>query len=98
MTCKSSSKFGDCGLPAEHDGEHAVPIEDGLWFVYPETTGTLGYARLIGGVLIPLFEAVESKDCNYCKKYSNDSMMPPHTPSKNCDSGKRSHCTCDDCY
>lgn len=36
--------------------------------------------------------------CSYCDKFRDDKMMPPHTPSKNCESGKRPHCTCDVCF
>lgn len=36
--------------------------------------------------------------CSYCDAHRLDAMMPPHTPSKNCESGKRPHCTCDICF
>lgn len=36
--------------------------------------------------------------CKYCEDHKNDSMMPPHQPSANCQSGKKPHCTCDVCY
>lgn len=36
--------------------------------------------------------------CRYCDVHRLDTMMPPHTPSKNCESGKRAHCTCDVCF
>lgn len=32
--CRSHSRFGPCGLLAKHGGDHAVPIGDGVWFVY----------------------------------------------------------------
>lgn len=36
--------------------------------------------------------------CDYCEKYKDDQMMPPHEASSFCKSGKRSHCTCDTCF
>lgn len=37
-------------------------------------------------------------ECEYCDKHAKSSMMPPHDASKNCESGKRPHCTCDVCF
>lgn len=37
-------------------------------------------------------------ECKYCDDARNDSMMPYHDASKRCESGKHSHCTCDNCY
>lgn len=37
-------------------------------------------------------------ECNYCDSHRDDQMMPSHTASENCESGKRPHCTCDTCY
>lgn len=37
-------------------------------------------------------------ECQYCDLYRDDSLMPPHTASKNCESGQHDHCTCDVCY
>lgn len=37
-------------------------------------------------------------ECSYCDAHRNDSMMPSHTASARCESGKRAHCTCDTCY
>lgn len=37
-------------------------------------------------------------ECAYCDRNRNDSMMPSHTPSSRCESGKHAHCTCDTCY
>lgn len=37
-------------------------------------------------------------ECSYCDEHRNDSMMPSHTASSRCESGKRPHCTCDTCY
>lgn len=37
-------------------------------------------------------------ECVYCDKYGDDGMMPPHTASNGCESGKHPHCTCDVCY
>lgn len=37
-------------------------------------------------------------ECAYCDAHRNDSMMPPHTPSERCESGKHPHCTCDTCF
>jgi hypothetical protein len=36
--------------------------------------------------------------CRYCDDHRLDSMMPPHSPSARCESGKRPHCTCDTCF
>jgi hypothetical protein len=36
--------------------------------------------------------------CAYCDEHRDDGMMPPHTPSSRCESGKRPHCTCDVCF
>jgi hypothetical protein len=36
--------------------------------------------------------------CAYCDAHRHETMMPSHTPSKNCESGKRPHCTCDVCF
>ena len=36
--------------------------------------------------------------CSYCDQYGDDPMMPSHTPSSRCESGKRPHCTCDTCF
>jgi len=36
--------------------------------------------------------------CEYCAKHRDDPMMPPHQASSRCESGKRSHCTCDTCW
>jgi hypothetical protein len=48
--CRSRSQYGDCWLSSKHDGEHAVPIGDDLWFAYPRprTDGFLGYAVFCG--------------------------------------------------
>ena len=40
----------------------------------------------------------EPGECSYCDEHRNDSMMPSHTPSQFCLSGKRPHCTCDVCF
>jgi hypothetical protein len=37
-------------------------------------------------------------ECAYCRAHAGDNMMPPHTPSIHCESGKHPHCTCDVCY
>ena len=37
-------------------------------------------------------------ECTTCDANRNDSMMPSHTASDRCESGKRPHCTCDVCY
>ena len=36
--------------------------------------------------------------CSYCDECRHDNMMPSHTASPRCESGKRNHCTCDACY
>ena len=39
-------------------------------------------------------------ECSYCDRAraEGDKMMPSHTASSMCESGKHSHCTCDRCY
>lgn len=37
-------------------------------------------------------------ECAYCDASREDSMMPSHTASANCESGNHPHCTCDVCY
>ena len=37
-------------------------------------------------------------ECAYCDAHRNDSMMPSHTASARCESGKHAHCTCDVCF
>lgn len=37
-------------------------------------------------------------ECVTCDSNRNDGMMPSHTPSDRCESGKRQHCTCDVCF
>lgn len=37
-------------------------------------------------------------ECVTCDANRNDSMMPSHTASDRCESGKRAHCTCDVCF
>jgi len=37
-------------------------------------------------------------ECAYCDAHRSDPMMPSHTPSERCESGKRPHCTCDICF
>lgn len=50
-TCRSQSRFGHCGLPGGHDGFHAVPIGDGVWFGYePDRWGeSVGYGKFVEG-------------------------------------------------
>lgn len=36
--------------------------------------------------------------CVYCDMWGDDQMMPRHTASARCESGKRNHCTCDTCF
>jgi hypothetical protein len=52
--------------------------------------------------LIPLSVRHEYRrppgECSYCDSHRTDSMMPPHTASSQCESGKREHCTCDVCF
>ena len=38
------------------------------------------------------------EDCSYCKQHKPGDMMPSHDASRHCESGKRSHCTCDVCF
>lgn len=37
-------------------------------------------------------------DCSYCILHAPGSMMPSHTASEMCQSGKHNHCTCDTCF
>jgi len=37
-------------------------------------------------------------ECSYCDKWGDDPMMPSHTASARCESGRRPHCTCDTCF
>lgn len=37
-------------------------------------------------------------ECAYCDEHRTDSMMPSHTASARCESGKHPHCTCDICF
>lgn len=39
-------------------------------------------------------------ECSHCNELraSGSDFHPPHDPSPNCQSGKRSHCTCDTCF
>jgi hypothetical protein len=37
-------------------------------------------------------------ECAFCDKHRNDQMMPSHTASERCESGKHPHCTCDVCF
>lgn len=37
-------------------------------------------------------------ECSCCDQHRNDKMMPSHTASDRCESGKRNHCTCDTCF
>lgn len=41
-----------------------------------------------------------SGECSMCDRFrtGDDPMMPHHEASDRCQSGKRSHCTCDTCY
>ncbi len=48
--CRSRSRFGDCGLDANHGGDlHAVRIGDEVWFGYRSSRGRkavhVGYGR-----------------------------------------------------
>ena len=38
------------------------------------------------------------EDCSYCNEHKPGDMMPPHDASARCESGKRTHCTCDTCF
>lgn len=41
---------------------------------------------------------LEPGECKYCDDSRTDQMMPYHDASRNCESGKHHHCTCDTCY
>lgn len=36
--------------------------------------------------------------CAFCDEHERDKMMPGHSASTLCQSGKRDHCTCDTCF
>lgn len=38
------------------------------------------------------------KDCSFCDEHGSSPLMPSHTASPHCESGKKNHCTCDICY
>jgi hypothetical protein len=46
----------------------------------------------------PMIRLMPPGQCAYCDAHRNDLMMPYHTPSPRCESGKRPHCTCDTCF
>lgn len=37
-------------------------------------------------------------ECQFCDLHGDQGMMPSHTASDRCESGKRAHCTCDVCF
>jgi len=37
-------------------------------------------------------------ECAYCDKWGDELVMPHHTASERCESGKHPHCTCDTCF
>ncbi len=41
---------------------------------------------------------LEPGQCSYCDRHKPGEMMPSHTASAGCQSGKRAHCTCDACF
>lgn len=45
-------------------------------------------------------DAARWPDCDECQRglARDDRMLPMHTASEACESGKRAHCTCDTCY
>ena len=49
-------------------------------------------------------EGMLDRDCPSCQEVYTfpgmpwDCFAPPHLPSKNCESGKRPHCTCEVCF
>ena len=46
------------------------------------------------------FIGIYADDCAYCsaEKEAGNSFFPRHWASSRCESGKRSHCTCDCCW
>lgn len=46
----------------------------------------------------PAHRLLPPGECAYCDAHRLDLMMPYHTPSARCESGKRPHCTCDICF
>lgn len=51
--CRSHTRYGRCGLTHQHDGFHAVPIGDGVWYGYERGGKPLGYGHLTGGTFQP---------------------------------------------
>lgn len=37
-------------------------------------------------------------ECEYCDREGDNAYHPPHDASPNCQSGGRSHCSCDTCF
>lgn len=37
-------------------------------------------------------------ECQFCDLHGDQGMMPSHTASDRCESGKRAHCTCSTCF
>lgn len=48
--------------------------------------------------ITPTVRRMPLGECAYCDKWGDDPMMPRHTASEHCESGKRPHCTCDTCF
>lgn len=37
-------------------------------------------------------------DCRTCAKLKDGELAPPHDASERCESGKHTHCSCDQCF
>lgn len=70
-------------------------VVDDATFSDPEFRAQLNEAKQAGKRVI--IHAVDP-DCSYCMDCMDDSMMPSHNASSRCQSGGRSHCTCDTCF
>ncbi len=51
--CRSRSKYGRCGRLNKHNGPHAVPIGDSVWYGYVNGRTPLGYGQLDGDTFMP---------------------------------------------
>lgn len=80
---KDPSYCPDCGDPA-HDPRRNRPVNL-LESVNALRGPSLRRQKLAAG------------ECSYCDRETSD-FHPPHDASPNCESGKRSHCSCETCF
>ena len=45
-----------------------------------------------------LLEADKAASCKGCEENAKSGFGPPHVASTYCESGRKSHCTCDACF